>query len=278
MMHRFRRLAVSAFVTGLLAAGGLAATTSLAHADEAGYCIQKGTDAVCTVNETVNSPASLEISVSVSGSGGPAKNGMALVQWSVSCTDNGTTAATQANFSAETPMSFSPSLPSTNAGSCTVLATTSLVTTDADNVLSVVLNYLPGATPTPPPTTSNVIRGYGDYCLDDAGNSSANGAHVQIWSCNNDQAQQWTFNNGELIHNGKCLNDAAWGGSGTRQILWTCQRSENELWTHLGNGEYVLNAKNYTLCLNDPAYSTRGGTQVIVYACKNTANEHWSQP
>jgi hypothetical protein len=278
MMHRFRRLAVYTFVTGLLAASGLAATASLAHADEAGYCIQKGTDAVCSINETINSPASLEISVSVSASTGKGTNGKATVQWSVSCTDNGSTAETSANYIAETPFSFSPSLPSTNAGTCAVTTTVSLITSNANNVLSAVLNYLPGATPAPPSSTSAEVKGYGDMCLDDTGNSSSNGAHVQLWSCNNDQAQQWTYRNGELVHNGLCLNDAGWGSSGTQQILYSCYRSVNELWTHLGNGEYVLNAKNYAFCLNDPAYSTRGGTRVIIYACKNTSNEHWSLP
>jgi hypothetical protein len=31
-----------------------------------------------------------------------------------------------------------------------------------------------------------------------------------------------------------------------------------------------------TLCLDDPAYSAKNGTQLIVYTCKNSANQHWS--
>ena len=116
-------------------------------------------------------------------------------------------------------------------------------------------------------------------CVDDAGNSSGNGAKAQIWTCSSfDKAQLWTYSNGELIHNNKCLNDKAWGGNGAKVILYSCNHALNELWTHQSNGQYVLNAKGYKLCLDDPAYSTRNGTQLIVYTCKDSANQRWSKP
>ena len=40
----------------------------------------------------------------------------------------------------------------------------------------------------------------------------------------------------------------------------------------------MLNAKGYRLCLDDPAYSTRNGTRLIVYTCKDSANQRWQQP
>jgi Ricin-type beta-trefoil lectin domain-like len=47
---------------------------------------------------------------------------------------------------------------------------------------------------------------------------------------------------------------------------------------HNSDGEHVLKAHGGTLCLDDPAYSARNGTQLIVYTCKNGANQHWSLP
>jgi hypothetical protein len=41
-------------------------------------------------------------------------------------------------------------------------------------------------------------------------------------------------------------------------------------------GEYVLQAHGGQLCLDDPAYSTKNGTQLGVYTCNNGANQHWS--
>jgi hypothetical protein len=40
----------------------------------------------------------------------------------------------------------------------------------------------------------------------------------------------------------------------------------------------VLKSHNGKLCLDDPANSKANGTQLIVYTCKNTANQRWSLP
>ena len=174
-------------------------------------------------------------------------------------------------------------LPFANPDSCTVSATGTLTGTAS---MLLTMTYTTSSSPSPapspsptPPPAGHVVKGYAGKCLDDSRNSSANGAKAVIWTCNAaDKAQLWTYSNGELVHNGPCLNDQAWGGSGTKVILWTCNHALNELWTHLSNGEYVLNAKGYRLCLDDPAYSTRNGTQLIVYTCKDSANQRWQQP
>jgi hypothetical protein len=40
----------------------------------------------------------------------------------------------------------------------------------------------------------------------------------------------------------------------------------------------VLKARGGTLCLDDPARSTRNGTQLIVYKCSGGANQRWQLP
>jgi hypothetical protein len=67
------------------------------------------------------------------------------------------------------------------------------------------------------------------------------------------------------------MNDHAGAGSGSPVVLYTCNRGANELWSHNSHGEYVLKAHGSTLCLDDPAYSTRNGTHLIVYTCKDQA-------
>ncbi len=277
MMQRSRRTAVYAVVTGLLTAGTLTATMSAAHANVAGFCNGSGTAATCSLTETIASPASVTVGVTATD------NGKATVGWTASCTLNGTTASVSAGITSETPAqdALTP-LPATAGGQCTVSATVSLPTTVSTNSLSVAMTYTTAASPSPSPTPTpstvagSPVKGYAGKCLDDTDNSSTNAAKIQIWTCNGDKAQLWTYINGELVHNGKCLNDQAWGGSRTKQILYTCNRALNELWTHLANGEYVLNAKGHKLCLDDPAYSTRNGTQLIVYTCKDSSNQRWS--
>jgi hypothetical protein len=75
-----------------------------------------------------------------------------------------------------------------------------------------------------------------------------------------------------------CANDAGNGGSGTKVILWSCNGGSNETWTHTSSdGEFILKlASHGFLCLDDPGYSKSNGTQLIVYTCHNSGNQHWS--
>ena len=115
--------------------------------------------------------------------------------------------------------------------------------------------------------------------MDDKGNSSANGTAIVIWSCSgSDQAENWQFSNGEFVHNGKCLNDKASGGSGSKVILYSCNGGSNEKWSELANGELKLQAHGGTLCLDDPRSSTKNGTALIVYTCHDTSNQQWKLP
>jgi hypothetical protein len=277
-MQRSRRTAVYAIVAGLLTAGALTATMPTAHANIAGFCNGSGAAATCTITESITAPASVTVGVTAT------TNGEATVTSTVSCTLNGTTASVSAGATSVTPAHDSLTLPATAGGQCTVSATVSLPTTASTNALTVALTYTTAASPSPSPSPSptpvagSPVKGYAGKCLDDTLNSTANDAKIQIWTCNGDKAQLWTYHSGELVHNGKCLNDDAWGGIRTRQILYTCNHALNELWTHLSNGEYVLNAKGYTLCLDDPAYSTKNGTQLIVFTCKDSSNQRWSLP
>jgi len=70
--------------------------------------------------------------------------------------------------------------------------------------------------------------------------------------------------------------DQASAGNGGHVILWKCDGASGETWTHNRSGEYVLKANG--LCLDDPAYSTRNGTQLEAYRCDNASNQHWSLP
>jgi hypothetical protein len=68
-----------------------------------------------------------------------------------------------------------------------------------------------------------------------AGGSTANGAQVQLMTCNGSGSQSWTAGaNGSLVNQqaNRCL-DANGGSSadGTQLILWTCHGGTNQRWT-----------------------------------------------
>jgi hypothetical protein len=300
MMRGIRRLVVYTAVSGLLAAGAIGATMEVAHADgTVTTCIGAGDSTVpyqCTLDATVSSPSSITVSVTDDGttsSGATALEDVTVTVTTLTCTDSSSTASEpESSTTGSTPLTDNVTpLPATADGQCDVEATVSLPASDytvtgfAATEFTAALSYTSStpatASPGPPPVPASVhpVKGYKGTCLDDKGNSSANRAEVVIWSCNaNDQAQNWKFSNNELTHNGKCLNDQGNGGSRSKVILWSCNGASNEKWSELANGELKLQSHGGTLCLDDPAYSTKNGTQLIVYTCHDTANQKWSLP
>lgn len=281
MMQRSRRTAVYAVVTGLLTAGTLTATMSVADANVAGFCNGSGAAATCTDTQTMTAPTSVTVAARAT------VNGIATVSWKATCSLNGQTVSTSGGAASETPVTDTLVLPFTDPASCTVSATVTLPTSDSTNSLSVAMTYTTGASPSPSPTPTpssttpaayHPFKGYDGKCMDDWGNGSADRTKIAIWTCNpSDSAQYWQYSGGELIHLGKCVNDQRGGGNGSHAILYTCNGAANEIWTHLANGELVLKANGGKYCLDDPAYSTKNGTQLILYTCNGGANQRWSQ-
>jgi hypothetical protein len=313
-MRPIRRLVVCMAVGGLLAAGAVGASMDVAHADgEVTSCsgFQQATGSLyqCTLQTgtatQITDPSSITVDVNDSTTG---YTEVVKINYTVQCTDttNGTTQTASAP-TGNTPVTLNLSLPVSADGSCSVTAIITSPPTASANCptpsagggaspspspsastcpdnFNATLNYTANASASPTPTSTSSssvhpVKGYDGKCVDDNGNSSANRAKVQIWGCNSsDQAQNWTYSNSELKHNGKCLNDKANGGSRSKVILYSCNGGSNEKWSELANGELKLQAHNGTLCLNDPGYSTKNGTQLIVYTCTDSANEKWSLP
>jgi len=122
-------------------------------------------------------------------------------------------------------------------------------------------------------------------CMDDAGNSSANGAKVQIWACNGGPSQNWTFQpngnpggTGTLTINGKCLDIYNRGtASRTPVQLYTCNSGSNQQWLIDGSGGELYNP-NSGKCLTDPG-GTTNGTQLWIDTCSGiNTNQAWILP
>lgn len=281
-MRKSRRLGVIAAASGLLAAGGITVgLVATATANTAGLCSSTTTCTTSTVS--VNDPTAITADVSMeSGSSQDA-----VVSWTATCSPGGT-AQTGKSTTEAPPFTVNMTLGVTNPNSCSVSATMTASGPGTGDVL-LVINWTPAASASPTATATAttapsggglILKGYANKCVDDNGNSSALRNKIAIWSCDNsDQAELWHFvSNGELQHNGMCANDKASGGNGSPVILYTCNGAANEIWSHLANGEFKLKARGGTVCLDDPAYSTKNGTALIVYACKDSANQRWYQP
>ncbi|MGH3227015.1 MAG: ricin-type beta-trefoil lectin domain protein [Streptosporangiaceae bacterium] len=248
----------------------------------AAACAANGADAfICNLDTVVPSPGSISVSVAA---GGDTEN--VNVSWTVTCSDSaGSQNEEGATVNASAPLTVQLApLPADAAdGQCNVNAGITLPAHPLTAKLDFTgeLDYTPAGSASTPASSGSVVpvKGFGGKCVDDKGNSSANRAAIVIWSCSSsDQAENWKFSNGELVHNGKCLNDKGSGGSGTKVILYSCNGGSNEKWSELANGELKLSAHGGSLCLDDPRSSTKNGTQLIVYTCKDSANQKWSLP
>jgi GH25 family lysozyme M1 (1,4-beta-N-acetylmuramidase) len=118
----------------------------------------------------------------------------------------------------------------------------------------------------------------GGKCLNDTGNSSANGTAQDIWTCNGSAAQQWTVVQDQTLRiHGKCL-DVSKGAtaSGTPVVLLACNGSAAQQWQARTGGELVNPVSGK--CLTDPKGSTKNGTKLQIVTCAGKTYQKWTLP
>jgi hypothetical protein len=121
------------------------------------------------------------------------------------------------------------------------------------------------------------IVGASGACVDVNGASSADGAKIQLWTCNGGTNQQWTRNGTTWRSLGKCMGVA--GGAtadGSAVQLSTCNGSGAQNWTAGANGSLV-NAQSGK-CLDANGGSSANGTQLIIWSCHGGTNQRWTTP
>jgi len=312
-MRKPRRLIVPLAAFALVAGAGLGlALTQVANAQtEITTCgpTTSGSDPnECTItsssaNTSVDDPSAILAVVTLdSGDSVTPADQYAVISYAMTCYQGSNQTTTQNTnedyfaFASDTEgasVTDSLSLGYANPDSCEVdsleaqletLSSGGTLSASSSGSITMELEWDPATSATTSSASSSsvdvaYISGHGGKCLDDRGNSSSNGAQVIIWGCNHgDSAQSWSWSGYELKHDGKCVNDPGYGGSGTKVILWSCNGGSNEKWSHVSGGEFKLfySSKGH-LCLDDPGYSTTNGTRLSVYTCNNGGNQHWSR-
>ncbi|GAA0433333.1 glucosylceramidase [Acrocarpospora corrugata] len=120
------------------------------------------------------------------------------------------------------------------------------------------------------------ITGLAGKCVDIAGASSADGAAVQLYTCNGTAAQQWTRpGDGTLRALGKCLDLTAHGtANGTQAQLWTCTGAANQQWTYTAGRDLTNPASGK--CLDVTGNSSADGARLQIWTCTGAANQQWN--
>ncbi|WP_328653134.1 lectin [Micromonospora sp. NBC_00330] len=128
-------------------------------------------------------------------------------------------------------------------------------------------------------STGRLVSAASGRCLDVVGNAATTGTRVQIWDCNGQANQTWTFTDaGELrvFNNSLCLDaEAGQTSAGTAAIIWSCTGAANQQWRLSSNGS--ITGVQSGLCLDVSGAATAAGTLVALWNCNGQANQRWSQ-
>jgi hypothetical protein len=127
--------------------------------------------------------------------------------------------------------------------------------------------------------TGSIYSGIAGKCVDDYGGNGNNGDIVDLYTCNNSSAQNWTPMTDGTIRldvGGRCMDIYGGGtGNGTPVDLWNCNGGANQQWRQQGN-ELVNPVSGR--CLDDPHGSTANGTQLEIWDCNGGVNQQWILP
>jgi hypothetical protein len=113
-------------------------------------------------------------------------------------------------------------------------------------------------------------------CVDVNGQSTANGAAVQLWDCNGGANQRWTTTSAKqlTVYGNKCLDAYGAGTSpGTTVVIWDCHGGTNQQWTV--NADGTITGVPSGLCLDANGAGTANGTKLVLWTCTGAADQKW---
>ncbi len=136
----------------------------------------------------------------------------------------------------------------------------------------------PSSTPTTPPTSappgsaSEIVGTQSGRCIDVPNASRSNGTRVQLYDCNKQVNQSWTYtSNKQLqVYGNMCL-DAAGSGNGAAVQIYSCHGQTNQQWNVNSNG--TISGVQSGRCLD--VWSTANGAQVQLYDCHGQTNQQF---
>lgn len=127
---------------------------------------------------------------------------------------------------------------------------------------------------------ATVITGIGGKCVDVAGSSTADGAVIQLLTCNGSAGQQWTLPAswpGPVMAMGKCMAGADGNTANrTRVQLYPCDGSAPQLW-NLESGDMIRNPQSGR-CFDAENATSADGTLLIIWDCHGNSNQRWVLP
>jgi poly(hydroxyalkanoate) depolymerase family esterase len=127
---------------------------------------------------------------------------------------------------------------------------------------------------TPPSGGANeVVGSQSGRCIDVPNASRTNGTRVQLYDCNGQANQQWTYTTSKQLqaYGSMCL-DAAGSGNGSAVQIYACNGQSNQQWNVNANG--TVTGVQSGRCLD--VWGTGNGQQVQIYDCNGRPNQQFT--
>jgi hypothetical protein len=122
-----------------------------------------------------------------------------------------------------------------------------------------------------------IVGGQSGRCVDINNSSTTNGTQAQLWDCNGQTNQKWTYTSGKqlMIYGSKCLDANGQGtANGTATVIWDCNGQPNQQWNVNANG--TITGVQSGLCLDATGAATANGTKIELWACGSGTNQRWT--
>ena len=132
-----------------------------------------------------------------------------------------------------------------------------------------------GGGPQNPGTGTPVISTWNNKCIDVPAANFVDRAPLQMYTCNNSNAQQWTFDgNAVKSQNNKCMDvDGGATGNGAVVQLYQCNGSGAQQFTLNAAGDLV-NLQSGR-CVDIAAWNAADGARLHLWDCVGGANQKW---
>jgi hypothetical protein len=128
------------------------------------------------------------------------------------------------------------------------------------------------------PTTGSIVGTQSGRCVDINNSATANGTQAQLWDCNGQSNQRWTYTSSKqltIYGGGKCLDASGQGTTnGTAAVIWDCNGGVDQQWNV--NADGTLRGVQSGLCLDASGAATANGTKIILWSCGTGNNQKWT--
>jgi hypothetical protein len=125
--------------------------------------------------------------------------------------------------------------------------------------------------------TGALVGKQSSRCLDVDNWATANGTQAQLWDCNGQGNQLWTYTAGKQLrlYGAKCLDaNNAGTTNGTQAVIWDCNGQSNQQWSV--NTDGTIRSVQSGLCLDASSAATANGTKIVLWSCGSGDNQRWS--